>query len=123
MRKEFFVNKGGIVVEVFLKNNSMIQILTPKTTINVYGDDILYVWDATGVTKNPVYLSRMRQMCVSLLEEFCNMYDDSQLEEYMKIRLTTILNSVVSIEEDPDFTSEMLDDISFHVSPIKSARK
>jgi hypothetical protein len=125
MESKFGVNDNGITIMASLLSTRrpMFQILMPEINIVIFSDSNLYILRDRTVAKNPGYLLRLRRICCYLCEKLRDMYNDSQLEEYAENKLNIILKSVVNIARSPDFTPEMLDNISFSVSPGKSARK
>jgi hypothetical protein len=71
------------------------------------------------------HFSKLKLSFDLLLRRLRNMFveDREKLQEYLDHKIFAMWNIIVETITDPCFTGEMLDNINFSDSPVKSARK
>jgi hypothetical protein len=93
----------------FYYNHILIEIYTDKITLVLHnGKKILQ--DFSNIETNIRIIIR-------------ELHEKDDRENYAMHKLSIIWDRLVNMINKPDFTPEILNDVSFHVSPVKSARK
>jgi hypothetical protein len=122
MRKhDYSVNVLGNNITIFGFNSrkSAIQITVSRIIITVFASHDIIVKNDKKIISNVIDFSELKHKVRCMMEKLKDIHEASCLMS----ELENILNMIIDITAKPDFTYEMLNNIGFSVSPVKSARK
>jgi hypothetical protein len=107
---------NNITIFGFNSRKSAIQITVSRIIITVFDD--ITVKDDKKIISNVIDFSELKYKVSCMMEKLKDIHEVSCLMS----ELENILTMIIDITAKPDFTYEMLNNIGFSVSPVKSAR-